>query len=73
MPENQPMPDEVLADCLGRVVAELREEWRKELERISAEARLAVSEIRATALEILLEQDAPEKVARLRAVKGGGR
>ena len=37
---------EALVDALGAVVAELRREWRKELEIISAESRALVAEHR---------------------------
>ena len=60
----------MLADALGVIVAQIRDEWRKEMGRLTAETRAVIAEIRAAAIEALLEQQAPEKAARLRAIGG---
>ena len=74
---EQPIPDAVLADALGRVIAEQRaaweQQWQLQMQTIAAETRAAVAEIRAAALEALLERHDPEAVARLRAIAGGRR
>ena len=65
----------VLAESLGVIIAELREEWReesrKELERIASEARAVIAEVKAACAEALLEKHAPEAAARLKAIAGG--
>jgi hypothetical protein len=63
--------DQVLADALGRVIAELRAEWQRDLEVIRAEAKAAITEIRLVATELLLERHAPpDVIERLRIVGG---
>ena len=58
MAEDLSAGDRALADALGQVIAELRGEWAKQLERIEAEARNAVLQVKIAALEILAEQHA---------------
>jgi hypothetical protein len=73
MADHKPLPDAdaVLVDVLGRVVAELKLQWQKELQLISAESRATIAEIRAAALEAVLEDCAPATAAKLRAIGGG--
>lgn len=60
----------VLADALGVVIAELKQQWQQEKQVIVAEAKAAVLEVKNAALEIRFERHDPEKVARLRVVEG---
>jgi hypothetical protein len=62
------LPDEVLADALGMICAQMREEWRKEMQLMAAEARAVIAEVKLVAAEAALEEHAPEKAAKLRAV-----
>lgn len=48
------LPDGLI-DALGRVVAEARQEFRKDVERMAAESRLVVAELRADILEFKTE------------------
>jgi hypothetical protein len=75
MPSSKSGPDAdaVLADALGAVVARMQRQWQRELDRMAAESRAAIAEVKAACLEIVLEGQSPERIARLRAVVGGGR
>jgi hypothetical protein len=65
--------DQALAESLGVIVAQLREEWRREMLAVAAEARAVIAEVRAVALEVALERHDPQVAARLRAIGGGRR
>lgn len=69
-------PDEALADALGLVIAKMRAEWEREVERIGAEARAmvaaataALAEVRAENAELrgLLRERVDGEVAQLKA------
>jgi len=47
LPPHAAMLPDALADALGRVVAGVQSEWRRDLERITAESRAAIAEARA--------------------------
>jgi hypothetical protein len=64
------LPDELadaLADALGRVVADLRREWRGEVERVSMEGRLIIAELKAEIFTLTsrLKEGADQQVARV--------
>jgi hypothetical protein len=71
MSGDRPLPDAVLADCLGQVVAEVRAEIQRELEQLRAETRATIAEIRLAAIEVALARHDPEAAARLRTITGG--
>ena len=73
MSEKLSADDQVLADALGRVISELREEWRREMLAVAAEARGVVLEVKLASAEALLERHDAQGVERLRAISGGKR
>ncbi len=46
------LPD-ALAEALGGIIADLRKEWRKELEIVSAESRATIAELKAANADLL--------------------
>ena len=63
--------ESVMVEVLGRIAAEVRAGFERDLEQIRTEAKLAIAEVKLAAIEILAEQRAPaEAIARLRAVGG---
>lgn len=63
-------PPEALREALGQVIADLRREWRRELELIEAQGRQTIAELRAQIVE--LQSELRAKVdARLAELKDG--
>ena len=61
-----PLPD-VVAKAAGRILADLHAEWRKDIERIGAESRATIAELRAEVLSLkaALKANADEQAARV--------
>ena len=66
------LPD-ALRDALGQVIAQQRQEWRRERELIEAQSRATIAELRAevAALAASIEQRVAERLATLRDGKDG--
>jgi len=63
--------DQVLIDVLAEVAAQCREEWKKQLAQIEAEARASIAEFKASLLEAVLAERDPAAAAKLRSITGG--
>lgn len=66
------LPD-ALAEALGVVISDLRKEWRKELDVITAESRATVFELKATIADLTasLKEAAGQQIARVDAAIAG--
>jgi hypothetical protein len=66
------LPD-ALADALGRVVADLQREWRRDADRNAAESRAVIAELRAdvVALKAEMKDRADQEASRVAAAIAG--